>query len=119
MVDCHLAAIESRFADILWKNVPISTRDLVPIAQKEFGWKRTTTYTVLKNLCQKGLFRLEDRMVTASVTREEFQSLKSEKFVDDHFNGSLPDMVVAFGERKPLSDAEIDELQAIIDRMRR
>ena len=119
MIDCHLAAIEARFAQVLWDRVPISTRELVAIGQEQFGWKRTTTYTVLKNLCQKGLFQLEDRTVTALVTRQEYQSLKSEKFVDDHFGGSLPAMVVAFGERKPLSETEIDELQAIIDQMRR
>ena len=119
MPDCHLPAIEARFARILWQHVPISTRELVRIGQEEFSWKRTTTYTVLKNLCGKGLFQLEDRTVTALVTQEEFRSLQSQKFVDEHFEGSLPAMVVAFGENKSLSEAELDELQSIIDRMRR
>ena len=118
MIDCHLSAIEAKFAKILWEHVPLSTRALVALGEKEFGWKRTTTYTVLKNLCQKGLFQLEDREVTALVSKQQFKSLKSHKFIEDNFAGSLPAMVVAFGESKKLSQGEIDELQEIIDRMR-
>lgn len=118
MIDCHLSAIEARFAQVLWNHVPLSTRELIAIGEREFGWKRTTTYTVLKNLSQKGLFQLEDREVTALISQEEFQALKSQKFVEENFAGSLPAMVVAFGEKKKLSQGEIDELQAIIDKMR-
>ena len=118
MNDLKLGIAEARFADIVWEREPISTKELVNICQKEFDWKRTTTYTVLKRLCEKGLFKTENSMVTSLVSKAEFEGMQSEQFVEDTFQGSLPAFLTAFGSRKKLSDAEIDELQKIIDAMR-
>lgn len=119
MAQMKLGEVESRFADLIWKNEPISSRRLSELAEEALGWKRTTTYTVLKRLCDRGLFRNEGGRVTSQVSRSEFYALQSEKFVEETFDGSLPAFVAAFGSRKKLSDAEIDELQKVIDGMRR
>lgn len=118
MDDIRLGAIESRFAGLIWDREPMTTRELVALCQKELNWKRTTTYTVLKKLCEKGLFQLEEGMVRALISRQEFEAMQSEKFVEDTFRGSLPAFLAAFQTRKKLSDTEIDELQKVIDRMR-
>lgn len=113
-----LGQVEARFADLIWANAPLSSRRVAELAQEVLGWKRTTSYTVLKRLCDRGLFRNDSGTVTAAVSRQEFYAGQSQQFVEDTFDGSLPAFVAAFGSRKKLSDAEIDELQAIIDRMR-
>ena len=118
MEDYKLGAIESRFADFIWENEPMTTRQLVELCSKELSWKRTTTYSVLKKLCEKGLFKMENSMVTALVSREEYNALQSEKFVEETFDGSLPALVLAFGSRKKLSERELDELQKVIDSMK-
>ena len=118
MAQMKLGEVESRFADLIWKNEPISSRCLSELAEEALDWKRTTTYTVLKRLCDRGLFRNVGGTVTSLVSREEFYALQSEKFVEETFDGSLPAFVAAFGSRKKLSDAEIDELQKVIDSMR-
>ena len=118
MPDHHLGEIEARFAEIIWENEPISSRRLAELALEKLNWKRTTTYTVLKRLCDKGLFQNQGGTVTALVSREEFYARQSERFVEDTFQGSLPAFLAAFGSRKKLSDSEIDQLQKIIDGMR-
>ena len=118
MPDHHLGEIEARFAEIIWENEPLSSRRLAELALEKLNWKRTTTYTVLKRLCDKGLFQNQGGTVTALVSREEFYARQSERFVEDTFQGSLPAFLAAFGSRKKLSDAEIDQLQRIIDGMR-
>lgn len=118
MTDYKLGAIESRFADIIWANAPMSTKQLVQMCADELNWKRTTTYTVLKKLCEKGFFNAENSTVSVLVTKDEYHSIQSEKFVEETFQGSLPALVVAFGARKKLSHSEIQELQAIIDNMK-
>ncbi len=118
MPDHHLGEIEARFAEIIWENDPLSSRRLAELALENLNWKRTTTYTVLKRLCDKGLFQNQGGTVTALVGREEFYARQSERFVEDTFQGSLPAFLAAFGSRKKLSDAEIDQLQKIIDGMR-
>lgn len=118
MTDIKLGPIETRFAEIIWANEPITTNQLTKLCLKNLEWKRTTTYTVLKKLCDKGLFRTENSVVTALVSKAEFEGMQSEQFVDETFRGSLPAFLTAFGSRKKLSDAEIDELQKIIDSMR-
>ena len=118
MEDYKLGLIESRFADIIWQNEPITTKELVDRCALELNWKRTTTYTILKRLCDRELFQNESGKVTSLVSREEFYARRSEQFVADTFQGSLPAFLAAFGSRKKLSDAEIDELQSIIDSMR-
>lgn len=115
MDEIRLGMVEAHFADIVWQNEPISTKELVVLCQKELNWKRTTTYTVLKKLCEKGIFVTENSTVTALISRDEFYAMQSEKFVDDTFDGSLPAFIAAFGSRKKPSDKELEEIRRIID----
>ncbi len=119
MTEYKLGEVESRFADIIWQNEPISSRHLADLAEKALSWKRTTTYTILKRLCDRGLFRNDGGTVTSRVSRQEFYAVQSEKFVEDTFAGSLPAFLAAFGSRKQLSQGDIEELQKLIDEMRR
>ena len=118
MAEYKLGEIETIFADIIWDNAPVSSRRLTELAEERLNWKRTTTYTILKRLCDRELFRNKDGKVTSLVSREEFYARQSEIFVDETFHGSLPAFLAAFGSRKKLSDGEIDELQKVIDSMR-
>ena len=118
MDDIKLGAIEARFADLIWQQEPVGSGELVKLCQQELGWKKPTTYTVLRRLCERGLFQNENSIVTSCISREEFYARQSEKFVEETFDGSLPAFLAAFGTRKKLSAGEIDELQALIDRMR-
>ena len=118
MNDMKLGAIETRFAEIIWANEPISTNKLTKLCAETLEWKRTTTYTVLKKLCEKGIFKTENSVVTALISKNEFEAMQSEQFVEETFAGSLPAFLAAFGSRKKLSDSEIDELQKVIDAMR-
>ena len=118
MAEYKLGEIETIFADIIWDNEPISSRRLTELAEERLEWKRTTTYTVLKRLCDRELFQNKGGQVTSLVSRKEFYARKSEIFVDETFNGSLPAFLTAFGSRKKLSDSEIDELQKVIDAMK-
>ena len=113
-----LGQIESRFADIIWSNEPITTGELVKLAQKQLTWKRTTTYTILKRLCEKGLFINTDGTVTSLISKEDFYAKQSEKFVNETFDGSLPAFIAAFSKRKKLSEEEINKLQELITKMK-
>lgn len=119
MGEMKLGAVESRFADIIWQNEPVKLKDLVTMAEKEFAWKRTTTYTILNRLCEKGIFQNKDRIVTSLISRDEFFALQSEQFLEETFEGSLPAFLAAFGSRNKLSGEEIEELKKVIERMRR
>lgn len=118
MAEYKLGEVESVFADIIWNNEPLSSRRLAELAEARLNWKRTTTYTILKRLCDRELFQNNNGTVTSRISREEFFARQSEKFVEDTFQGSLPAFLAAFGSRKKLSDQEIDELQKVIDSMR-
>ena len=118
MAEYKLGEVESIFADIIWSNEPLSSRRLAELAGERLSWKRTTTYTVLKRLCDRGLFQNVGGQVTSLVKRGEFLAGQSEQFVEETFQGSLPAFLAAFSSRKKLSDAEIDELQKVIDSMR-
>ena len=118
MAEYKLGEVESIFAGIIWNNEPLSSRRLAELAEERLNWKRTTTYTILKRLCDRGLFQNQDGTVTSLISREELYARRSEQFVADTFQGSLPAFLAAFGSRKKLSDAEIDELQKVIDSMR-
>ena len=119
MSDKKMGVLESRFADFIWNNEPIASVQLVKIAGKELGWKPTTSYTVLKRLCERGIFQNKDGAVTSLISRDEFYALQSERFVEETFDGSLPAFLAAFGSRKRMSDAEIEDLKKIIDGFRR
>lgn len=114
-----MGALESRFAEIIWKQEPLSSRQLVKLAEAELNWKPTTSYTVLKRLCERGIFQNQNGTVTSLISQEEFQGMQSERFVQEHFQGSLPAFLAAFGSRKQLSQDDLDELQKLIDTMRR
>ena len=118
MREYKLGEMESIFADIIWQQEPLSSRMLSELAEQRLNWKRTTTYTVLKRLCDRGLFQNSGGQVTSLVSREEFYARQSEQFVDSAFQGSLPAFLAAFSSRKKLSDLEIQELQKLIDSMR-
>lgn len=117
-MEARLAEVESRFADIIWSNEPLSSRSLAELAEKELSWKKSTTYTVLKRLCQKGIFQNIDGTVTSVISKEDFFAVQSEQFVEQTFRGSLPAFLAAFGSRKKLSEQEVEELQRIIESMR-
>lgn len=118
MEDWKLGAIESRFADLIWDSAPIPSGELVKLCERELKWKKSTTYTVLKKLCLRGLFRKDGGTVTAAVSREEFHALQSRRFVEETFSGSLPAFIAAFAGRQKLSEEEIRQLQALIDKSR-
>lgn len=118
MKDMKLGAIETRFAEIIWANAPLSTNQLIKLCADELEWKRTTTYTVLKKLCEKGIFQTENSLVTVVISKQEFEGMQSEQFVEETFKGSLPAFLTAFNSRKKLSDQEIDEIQKLINQMR-
>lgn len=119
MNDWKLGAVESRFADLIWHNAPLSSGTLAKLAAEALGWKKTTAFTVLKRLCDRGIFQNDSGTVTALISREEFYARQSEEYVQESFDGSLPAFLVAFGSRKKLTNEEIDELQRVIDKMRR
>ena len=119
MSELRMGAIESRFADIIWQNEPVTSPELVKLAAKELDWKKSTTYTVLKRLCERGIFQNNDGTVTSLISKQDFYAVQSEKFVDETFSGSLPAFLAAFTPRKKLSDAEINELQELINQSRR
>ena len=115
MKDIQLGAIESRFADIIWENEPISSSEIAKRSEELLNWKKTTSYTVLKRLCDKGIFQNIKGVVTSLISKQELFAMQSEGFVDDTFDGSLPAFVAAFTTRKRLSAEEIAHLRRIID----
>jgi predicted transcriptional regulator len=115
MNEYQLGTVEARFADIIWTHEPLSSSELAKMAEGELGWKKSTTYTVLKRLCDKGIFKNEGGSVTSQITRDEFYALRSEKFVEETFEGSLPAFLAAFTSRKNLSGEDIAELRRMVE----
>lgn len=115
MEDMKLGLVESHFADIVWKNEPIHSRELTKICEKELNWKRTTTYTVLKKLCNRGIFQNQDGIVSSLISKAEFYAIQSEKFVEETFAGSFPAFFNAFSSRKKLTAEEIAQVRQMID----
>lgn len=118
MGDLKLGTVESRFAEIIWTHEPLTTNQLIKICAEQLQWKRTTTYTVLKKLSEKGIFKTENSVVTSVISRQEFDAMQSEQFVEENFKGSLPAFLAAFTARRKLSDQEIDEMKELIEQMR-
>ena len=116
MTDYKLGAMETKFAELIWEHEPISSGDLVKLCEKELDWKKSTTYTMLRRLCQRKIFKNMDGIVSSILSKEGFHALQSERFVEETFEGSLPKFLTAFTMRKKLSEKEINELQQIIDR---
>ena len=115
MLDIELGAVQERFADLVWKYEPIASGELVKLCERELNWKKPTTYTVLRKLCEKGLLKNEDGVVTALIPREEFYSAKSQQIVETSYEGSLPAFVAAFISQKKLTAGEAEEIQRMID----
>ena len=111
----NLGVVESRFADIIWENEPVSSSEIVKLAERELNWKKSTTYTVLKRLCEKGIFENNNGEVRALVSKNDFYSMRSESFVDEAFGGSLPAFLAAFTRRKSLSSEEVACLRRMIE----
>ena len=110
---------EYRFCLIMWEQEPVSSLELVKLCQEKLGWKRTTTYTVIKRLGERGVLKLENGMVTSLISREEVEKAENETFVESKFGGSLPAFVAAFTRHQKLSENDLDEVQRMIDRIRR
>ena len=111
MEELKLGLVEARFAEIIWANEPLLTKELVALCEKELNWKRTTTYTVLKKLCDRGIFITEKSTVRALIPKDSFYAMKSEQFVNESFKGSLPAFIAAFVSRKKPDEKELEEIR--------
>ena len=114
----ELGEVQKQFAEIVWEKEPIGSGELVKICDKEFGWKKSTTYTVLKRLTERGIFSVLDGTVSIIISKEEFFSKKSHEVVAESFGGSLPAFIAAFTSRKSLTKEEIEEIQKMINKMK-
>ncbi len=118
MEDLKLGAVEERFAEIIWANEPLGSRELAEICRRELDWKRPTAYNVLRKLCEKGIFRNENGVVSSVLSRDEFHARRGERFVAEEYGGSLPAFIAAFTSRNALTAEEADEIQRLIDDFR-
>ena len=118
MTQYRLGEVEAAFAALIWDNEPLASSRLVELCREKLDWKKSTTYTVLRRLCQKGIFQNEGGVVTSLIGREEFAALQSRAFVNETFDGSLPKFLAAFTSRKKLSAEEVEQLQRLIDENR-
>ena len=114
MKDIQLGAVESKFAEIIWSNEPITSAKIVELSMTHLQWKKSTTFTVLRRLCDKGIFQNNNGTVTSLISKQEFYAMQSEKFVEDTFEGSLPAFLAAFTARKNLKPEEIEEIRRMI-----
>ncbi len=115
MAEFRLAEAEAKFADIIWEKEPILSKELIRLSEEQLSWKSTTSYTVLRRLCDRGLFQNINSTVTSKISRKEFYSLKSQQFVEDTFGGSLPKFLAAFIRGKRLNQRQISEIKELID----
>ncbi|MBP3378637.1 MAG: BlaI/MecI/CopY family transcriptional regulator [Clostridia bacterium] len=115
MEEYTLGVVETKFAEIIWRNEPLPSGQLVKLCEAELNWKKPTTYTVLRKLCERGIFKNEDGMVSSLISEQDYYAMQSEKFVEETFDGSLPAFFAAFTKRKQLSREEIDALRRMID----
>lgn len=118
MADIRMGPAETQFAEIIWSNEPITSGALSKKAEEALNWKKTTSFTVLKRLCERGIFQNRNGTVTSLISKEEFFARHSEQYVRETFGGSLPAFLAAFGTGKKLSDREIDEMKVLIEKMR-
>ena len=117
-MDIELGEVQAKFAGIIWEKEPILSGELTKICEKELGWKKSTTYTVLKKLCEKGIFQNINGTVTSTISKDAFYFAKSEKFVNENYKGSIPSFLAAFTRRNKLSQKDIGEIQKMIDKIR-
>ena len=114
MSELQMGIVESKFADI-WRTAPVTSSQLVKLGEAEMGWKRTTVHTVLRRLCDKGLFQNDGGLVTVRMSREEFYARQSQQYVTDSFHGSLPAFIAAFTQGRKLTEEERAEIRRMID----
>jgi predicted transcriptional regulator len=100
---------------VLWENEPVSSGELAKLCKEKLGWSRTTTYTVIKRLCERGVVKNENTVVTSLVSKEEAQKAEIDELVETKFEGSLPAFIAAFTKHKNLSEKDIEEIRSIID----
>lgn len=115
MGEIRLGVVESQFADIIWENEPLSSGELVKLCDEKLSWKKSTTYTVLKKLCERGIFQNIEGTVSSVISKQEFFAVQSEQFVEETFGGSLPAFIAAFASSKQLSSEEIAEIRKMMD----
>ena len=115
MTELQMGMVESKFADIIWRTAPVTSSQLVKLGEAELGWKRTTVHTVLRRLCDKGLFQNDGGLVTVKMSREDFYARRSQQYVADSFHGSLPAFIAAFTQGRKLTEEERDEIRRMID----
>ena len=118
MADIRMGPAETQFAEIIWEHEPIASSVISKYAEEKLSWKKTTSFTVLKRLCERGIFQNQNGMVTSLISKEEFYARHSEAYVQENFGGSLPAFMAAFGTRQKLTDSEIDEMKKLIESMR-
>ena len=111
----RLTNAEEKLAELLWNNAPIASMEMIKLAQQDFGWKKSTTFTILKILTEKGLARNDNSCVTMLYSKDEFFAEQSCQYVDDTFGGSLPMFVASFASSRKLSPEQITELKRLID----
>ena len=119
MNEIKLGVVESRFAELIWSHEPIPSGELVKLCEKELNWKKPTTYTVLRKLCEKGIFQNNSGIVTSVLSRDDFRAVQGEQFLGETYGGSLPAFIAAFAARNRLSREEADEIRRMIDEARR
>lgn len=115
MLKYQLGDADAKFADLIWDNEPISSGDLVQLCDKEMSWKKSTVYTELRKLCNRGIFDNTDSMVTSKISKEEFMQLQSKEFVEETFEGSLPGFLTAFMGDKKINKRQAEELKLLIE----
>ena len=115
MDETRLGAVEARFADIIWQNAPLSSGELVKLCAQELEWKKSTTYTVLKKLCERGIFQNKGSIVTPLISRQAFYARQSQRFVEETFDGSLPAFIAAFSSGGEISREDLAEIRRMLD----
>ena len=115
MDEARLGAVEARFADLIWNSAPISSGELVKRCAQELEWKKSTTYTVLKKLCDRGIFQNQGGTVTVLISRQAFYARQSQRFVEENFGGSLPSFLAAFASGKKLSNQDLEDIRRMLD----
>lgn len=115
MIVYLMTEAESLLADLIWANEPVGSGELVRLAAEKLEWKKSTTYTVLRKICENDIFVNQDSVVTSLMSKEEYTRLKGERYLKENYNGSLPGFVAAFLKKQKLSKKEIEELQQLIE----
>ena len=118
MADIRMGPAETQFAEIIWEHEPIASGELSKLAEQKLNWKKTTSFTVIKRLSERGIIQNQKGIVTSLISKEEFFARHSEQYVEDTFGGSLPAFLAAFSTRRRLTDKEIDEMKSLIEKMR-